>query len=1409
MRWAARIATSKSNPSSNTRQPHHVPASVASRRRTVRSLATATEFASATAPAFAFEGLSRAFATRQPDAELAKLLPWDTSRPLVLDEFPAMNAIPVTPIKYGIGGDPVELHQNLYACLRVGRMDRASAILHRLTMMYNPSAPDLIEAHNLYLQAMFELAEQTPSERGMREIEEFYETQMVAKGIEHNAQTLVTLLRAAMNLLPEGMREASIQKYLHLARRSGPVILEDVNGSPEFSDEEWDTLIRLQSDHFEEPPPIETADPLQINTPDGLARALQHGVVPETLTSIKPVEQKGLGLSTLKQALSLFEPGKDIPYPHEMEASKEEKDRAYAFMRQIRTEQDAIHAATERWKAEDLKLQEMGIHGVLQWKPIQALMWNWYTALVPKLEAEVKKAKEVLSNPCEENMRDDRYLYGTYLELIPIKKVAALSITRLLSSMAGGIRDDIHALKLSALTTSLGMEIEETYHADSKERHESFVKKMRTQARREMLQQLSKEKTATDAEARPTEPHPHLSDSYQRKDFPSAIRVRLGALVLDHLIQSATITVSREDPKSGKQLTRTQPAFHHHIVFAQGKKTAFIVPHEEIVKKLRSEPVNDIQTVRLPMLVEPRPWTAIDEGGYYTIKEKAVRIKIRDRSQHAYTVSAIENGDMKQVLAGLDTLGKVPWKINKDVYKVMAECWNAGEGIAGLVPEDANLRRPVEPAPTATFADRMKYLNQVREYENLKSGLHSRRCFQNFQLEIARAFLNEEKIFYPHSVDFRGRAYPIPPILNHIGSDLSRGLLLFANGKELGEAGLQWLKVHLANLYGYDKASLKEREQFAMDNIEEIYDSANNPLNGNRWWTKADDPWQCLACCIELRNALESADPTRYVSHLPVHQDGTCNGLQHYAALGGDEAGASQVNLEPADKPKDIYTGVAEIVKELVAEDAKQGGVIPNFLNGKITRSVVKRTVMTNVYGVTFVGAKQQVLEELKTMFPDFQGQIGMQDLGAPATYIAKKIFIALGRIFNGAQEIQCWLGECGDRITSSISAEQIQKIKMRYEGQPAGYDAKYKHPKTKSERMSKKFDKDLDTFKTSIIWTTPLKMPVVQHYRKDHTKTVKTGKANITIAAASKTGEVNKRKQLQAFPPNFIHSLDATHMILSALKCAEVGIDFAAVHDSFWTHAADVENLNIVLRDAFVRMHSEDIVGRLAAEFKARYAGAMYLATLNPKSTAAAEIRRWRQTHREFQASSSKRSLKGIEASFTEVALEAQRQELLKSEDPEQRKKGEEMVTPTSIWLKYGDTKSLSSPRLALLGEMKVANGRSKAQEVKEKILEKEAETIPEVAESVGVKPVAKEEAVEGEAVEEPVEEPVEEEEAAEEEAGEELLADEGKEERPAKKLKIKSNFVKVWLPLTFPPVPEKGSWDVARLRESKYFFS
>jgi DNA-directed RNA polymerase, mitochondrial len=216
-----------------------------------------------------------------------------------------------------------------------------------------------------------------------------------------------------------------------------------------------------------------------------------------------------------------------------------------------------------------------------------------------------------------------------------------------------------------------------------------------------------------------------------------------------------------------------------------------------------------------------------------------------------------------------------------------------------------------------------------------------------------------------------------------------------------------------------------------------------------------------------------------------------------------------------------------------------------------------------------------------------------------------------------------------------------------------------------------------------------------------------------------------------------------------------------------------------VILRDAFVRMHSEDITSRLAAEFTARYADNMYRANVHASTEVGKRISKWRIANKLAKTSATQGvTQKHGMASFDEVALEAQRQDLLKSEDPELRAKGEAMVTPTSIWLETKDPKTLASFRLSLLGETgpetKTKKTPSKFDEIVEnsKALE-EAVMNSEDPDSVTPKP---------------------------------------KTDSPPKrasKYLSEVSTVQVWLPLSFPPVPKKGDWDVARLRESKYFFS
>jgi DNA-directed RNA polymerase len=79
--------------------------------------------------------------------------------------------------------------------------------------------------------------------------------------------------------------------------------------------------------------------------------------------------------------------------------------------------------------------------------------------------------------------------------------------------------------------------------------------------------------------------------------------------------------------------------------------------------------------------------------------------------------------------------------------------------------------------------------------------------------------------------------------------------------------------------------------------------------------------------------------------------------------------------------------------------------------------------------------------------------------------------------------------------------------------------------------------------------------------------------------------------------------------MLKSALECGKSGITFAAVHDSYWTHAGSIDSMNKILRDCFVDLHSFDLIQALRDEFKVRYDGLLQVIALPKNSSLAKEI--------------------------------------------------------------------------------------------------------------------------------------------------------------------------------------------------------
>lgn len=43
----------------------------------------------------------------------------------------------------------------------------------------------------------------------------------------------------------------------------------------------------------------------------------------------------------------------------------------------------------------------------------------------------------------------------------------------------------------------------------------------------------------------------------------------------------------------------------------------------------------------------------------------------------------------------------------------------------------------------------------------------------------------------------------------------------------------------------------------------------------------------------------------------------------------------------------------------------------------------------------------------------------------------------------------------------------------------------------------------------------------------------------------------------------------------------------FAAVHDSYWTHACSIDEMSTIIRDTFIALHSSDVLAKLRDEVR------------------------------------------------------------------------------------------------------------------------------------------------------------------------------------------------------------------------------
>ncbi|XP_069106002.1 DNA-directed RNA polymerase, mitochondrial-like [Argopecten irradians] len=560
-----------------------------------------------------------------------------------------------------------------------------------------------------------------------------------------------------------------------------------------------------------------------------------------------------------------------------------------------------------------------------------------------------------------------------------------------------------------------------------------------------------------------------------------------------------------------------------------GKCLSCYMPHPRLLKLYKKGASFGFELSELPSTIPPVPWTSLYHGIHLIGNAELIRTPAAKdpERQKKLVYDKMSSSDILSIFDVLNYIGSCPWITNKEVLKIQLEVFrNNGS-------KEMNVPLPAPPVPLHL---KKKFNRKEDKQMLIEKNAWTKKSFEMnslwysclWMLTIAKEF-SDKPFWLPLNLDYRGRVYCCSSILQYQSNDLTRSLFLFANGKPLGEKGLDWLKIHLINLTGLKKRfSNKDRLEYANQMMDKILDSADNPLKGEQWWLQSDEPWQTLACCMEIAKAIRSDDPTKFISHFPVHQDGSCNGLQHYAALGRDKSGAKSINLDSSEAPEDVYSDIMEMVELQRQEDEKNGKEIAKMVAPYITRKVVKRPVMTSVYGVTHFGARLQVQQVLKEIpgFPE-------EHLKEISAYIVDTIMSNLKKKFQTAGIIQEWFNEVAKATSAGL--------------------------------------------KKHVEWKTPLGLLVVQMADKSFLQ------KNPITKETRRVIYPDTIKQRQSFPPNFIHSLDSVHMMLTALHCMKKGLTFSSVHDCFWTHACDIDTMNKICREQFVVLHSQPLLQQLS----------------------------------------------------------------------------------------------------------------------------------------------------------------------------------------------------------------------------------
>jgi len=585
------------------------------------------------------------------------------------------------------------------------------------------------------------------------------------------------------------------------------------------------------------------------------------------------------------------------------------------------------------------------------------------------------------------------------------------------------------------------------------------------------------------------------------------------------------------------------------------QSTGLVEPSPELLEHVEQTALSRITDymLYLPMVVKPRPWTDeyLFRGGY--LSAKRVRPYPIIKGARKRDIKRMTTMDWTKVLPAVNALQETPWRVNKEMTDLLSWAMFDRQGNIGGLPNSSPQPLPPEPEGYRTDEEVKKKHNHAcfLVYDANRREI-SKRLAVLFTLHLAKKFEDFEAIYFPHNLDTRGRAYPLPAFLNPQGADYCKALLEFSEGMPISdEDQANWLAIAGANAYGNDKVALVERVQWVRENEEMILSIGSDPKADLRW-TNVSEPFQFVRFCIEWKAFREQG--YGFVSHMVVPVDATCSGLQHYSAMLRDEVGGRSVNLIPGLSRQDIYQDVADrVVEKLFRLSQDEPVITKNLIKFGVNRKMTKRQVMVVPYAGTFSSCMEYTREGIKDRINEGHecpwDASNTEEHNNHVVFLSRLIWEAIEETVVKGKEAMKWLS-----------------------------DAARAYTKVANKRDGTAHDKRME-------WTTPDGFEVI-HFRpgmtKERVNTFLDGRVALTIYDETQT--LDPKDMALAVAPNFVHSLDACHLRMAVVRGLDRGVtSFGMVHDSFGVHAALMPSfLSECVKPAFIDLYQNDVLEQL-----------------------------------------------------------------------------------------------------------------------------------------------------------------------------------------------------------------------------------